>query len=72
MASVPSPCSSSTYWQAARSFIAGSFSGAALVLAGHPFDTIVVTLFFEELLKCLLCLSATRVPVVESVKVIQS
>ena len=30
------------WWPAARSFIAGSFSGAALVLAGHPFDTIVV------------------------------
>ena len=33
---------SSAAWAQARSFIAGSFSGAALVLAGHPFDTIVV------------------------------
>lgn len=33
---------SSAAWTRARSFIAGSFSGAALVLAGHPFDTIVV------------------------------
>lgn len=27
-------------WPAARRFIAGYFSGCALVLAGHPFDTI--------------------------------
>jgi len=30
------------YWPRVRHFIAGSFSGCALVLAGHPFDTIKV------------------------------
>lgn len=37
----------STVWPAARRFLAGYFSGCALVLAGHPFDTIKVRIQTE-------------------------
>lgn len=32
------------WWPSLRPFAAGSFSGVALVLAGHPFDTVKVRL----------------------------
>ena len=36
-----------TVWPRTRNFIAGYFSGMALVLAGHPFDTVKVRLQTE-------------------------
>lgn len=33
------------WWPKLKHFIAGSMSGIALVLAGHPFDTIKVLIF---------------------------
>ena len=36
-----------TIWPRTRNFIGGYFSGMALVLAGHPFDTVKVRLQTE-------------------------
>ena len=36
--------SNSTVWPRTRNFIAGYFSGMALVLTGHPFDTVLPVL----------------------------